>query len=999
MTAMDSADSADSAARVEVGGVELTAITEAAVVARVRAQWRAGCGGMIVTANVDILRAVARDRSLGTLVAHASLVVADGMPLLWAARLRGEELPERVAGSSLVFSLSEAAAADGRSIFLLGGEPGVPEAAGRALQSRFPGLRVAGTAAPPLGFEQTEHGMSELVRTVAAAAPDLVLVGLGFPKQEQTILRLRAALPDSWYLGCGAGIPMAAGQFRRAPEIMQRLGMEWLHRLALEPRRLIRRYLWDDLPFALTLLSGAIRSRLTSSRLRQLSPAAAPSPGAGPAGEPRPLAVVIVTYASAEVIAGCLRTLPAALAGVEPARVVVVDNASPDGTLEIVSQMAPDAEIIRRPGNDGFAAGVNAGLAATAGCDVLVLNPDMRLTPGSIVALRDTLTQPGTGIAVPRLTDAAGRGHYSLRRRPTLLRALGEAVLGGTRAGRIPALGTLVLDSRSYACPRRVDWATGAAWLISRDCVDAVGELDERYFLYSEETEYMLRAGERGFAVRYQPDVSAVHLGGEQATSPWLWALGVTNSVRLHRERHGRVAAALMWLVVLLNETLRVALCRSPGRRELHRAGARALLRMRRWPTGPTGERTGSTRSIGGSAGDVGYVCFAAQDWWYHNRAHSDFQLMRCIARRRPVLVVNSIGMRMPMPGRSTHTTRRILRKLRSVAKLVRTPVPDLPGFRVMSPLPLPFYGTPWLRRLNAALVRAQVRGACLVLGLRVPVIVTTLPTAWDVVRTMPRRALIFNRSDRHSEFPESDRATIENLERALLGAADRVLYVSRSLLAEEHALAGDRGYFLDHGVDLEHFHPVDAAELPADLVAIPEPRVGFFGALDDYLVDFDLLERVAAELPDVSLVLIGDATHPMERFDKYPNVHWLGHRPYERIPAYGSGFTVAIMPWLDNRWIQHSNPIKLKEYLALGLPVVSTSFAEVTHYTDRVRVAETQAEFVTAIRATLADGGLGTPEQRRRSVLGASWHTRAGTVIDLAEGPAPGGPAAIIDG
>lgn len=961
----------DSPARLDIGGVGLCSLSEAEVVARVRAEWRAVRGGTIVTANVDIVRAVARDPSLAELVANASLVVADGMPLVWAARLMGTKLPERVPGSSLVFSLSEAAAADGRSVFLLGGDPGVPEAAAAVLQTRFPGLRVAGTAAPPRGFEETDHGMDEVVRAVVAAAPDLVLVGLGFPRQERTIRRLRESLPYAWYLGCGAGIPMAAGQFRRAPIVMQRLGMEWLHRLALEPRRLARRYLRDDLPYAITLLSAALRRRLptpgpgwqgNSTRRRTLPPHAA--------AQRRPLTVVIVTYASSEVIADCLTALPAALRDAGPARVVVVDNASTDDTLDVVAQVAPQAEIVRRICNDGFAAGVNAGLAIAGGSDVLVLNADVRLAAGSIVALRDALAVAGTGIAVPRLVDATGQGQYSLRRRPTVLRALGEALFGGTRAGWIPALGELVLAPGRYERAGTVDWAVGAAWLISSDCIRAVGELDQRYFLYSEETEYMLRAHDRGFTVRYQPDAVATHLGGEQASSPRLWALSAANRVRLHRERHGRIPAVLMRLAVLLGEVLRLLGCRGPDRRR-HQAAVRALLRMRRWPV----------------PADPGYVCFAGQDWWYHNRAHSDFQLIRHIAQHRRVLVVNSIGMRMPLPGRNTHTVRRILRKLRSVAMLVRRPIPDLPGFYVMSPLPLPFYGIPWLRRLSAVVVRAQVWMVCLALGLRTPVIMTTLPTAWDVVRPMRRRALVYNRSDRHSEFPESDQATIEGLERGLLINADHVLYVSRSLLAEEQALAGERAYFLDHGVDVENFCLRAETELPADLMAIPEPRVGFFGALDDYLVDFDLLERVAAELPDVSLVLIGDATHPMGRFDRYPNVYWLGYRPYEQIPAYGSGFAVALMPWLDNQWIQHSNPIKLKEYLALGLPVVSTGFAEVAHYTDWVRVALTPVDFVAAIRATLDDGGLRTPEERSASVRGASWKVRAHTVIGLVEG------------
>ncbi|MFB9674798.1 glycosyltransferase [Streptosporangium vulgare] len=734
-----------------------------------------------------------------------------------------------------------------------------------------------------------------------------------------------------------------------------------------------------------------------------------------------PLAIVIVTYSSGKVVEGCLRSLDAALAGAGPARVVVVDNASPDDTVERVREVAPGAEVIQTGRNAGFAAGVNAGIAAADGCDVLVLNPDIRLAPGSVLLLRQALALPGTGIAAPRLTGETGTLHLSMRRRPTVPRALGEALLGGHRAGRVPALGELVVDPAAYDRPQVVDWVAGAAWLISRACLDALDPLDERYFLYSEETEYMLRAGEAGFAVRYEPRAVAVHLGGEQSTSSRLWALSAANRVRMHRERYGRPRGQLMRLAVGLNELVRaVTRGRAGGAR--HRAALRRLVPLREWPLLPGEEGTSSPRPptpspaqgtpspAHGTASPArtdpartdgvlrtadnpvhttaspGYVCFSAQDWWYHNRAHSDFQLMRSVAAHRKVLVVNSIGMRMPMPGRSTQVLRRVGRKLRSVAMLVRRPLRELPGFYVMSPLPLPFYGSPLARRVNALLVRAQVLAVSRALGLRQPVIMVTIPTAWDVVRPMRRRALVFNRSDRHSSFPESDRPTIEALERGLLERSDHVVYVSTALMGEESGMTGDRAHFLDHGVDTDHFRRRPESEQPADLRAIPGPRVGFFGALDDYLVDFDLLERIAVELPGVSLVLIGDATVPMERLTRHPNVHWLGFRPYEQIPAYGSGFDVAIMPWLDNPWIRHSNPIKLKEYLALGLPVVSTDFQELAGYADRVRIATDADLFLDAVRATLRDGGLQPADTIRGSVLGASWSSRAAQLMALAE-------------
>ncbi|MEV0676260.1 glycosyltransferase [Actinosynnema sp. NPDC050436] len=677
-----------------------------------------------------------------------------------------------------------------------------------------------------------------------------------------------------------------------------------------------------------------------------------------------PLAVVIVTYHSADVVQECLESVAVALKSIPDARVVVVDNASTDDTLDVVARTAPDAQIVARTANDGFAAGVNAGFAAAPDCDVLVLNPDIRLEPDAIGPLLDALVQPGVGIAAPRLLNADGTQQFSLRRAPTPLRALGEALLGGPRAGRVAPLGEVVVDQRAYGSTGRADWVTGAAWLISRRCREITGTLEERYFLYSEETEYMLRAGRRGFGIRYEPRSRAVHLGGEQSTSPVLWSMATTNRVRMVRERHGRLAAFAMWWAVLLNELLRAP--RGPK----HRKALGDLLRWRRWPARP--------------GGDHGWICFSAQDWWYHNRAHSDFQLMRSVAAHRRVLVVNSIGMRMPTPGNSTHVARRILRKLRSVAKFVRKP---LPNFYVMSPLPLPFYGSPFLRKVNAVLVRAQVRLVATALRMRTPVIMVTIPTAWDVVAPMRKHSLVFNRSDRHSDFPEADRASIEALEHELLAHADHVVYVSHALMDEERPRTGDRAHFLDHGVDVDHFTARPEFEWPDDIRAVDGPRIGFFGALDDFVVDFDLLERLAAELPSASLVLIGDATHPMGRFDEYPNVHWLGFRPYDSIPAYGSAFDVAIMPWQDNNWIKHSNPIKLKEYLALGLPVVSTDFAELATYTDRVRATTGHAEFVDAVRRTLSEGGLRPASALRASVTRFSWHSRAAELVALAEG------------
>lgn len=237
-----------------MAGLEFDRLCEADVVRHIIAASQNGSGGWIATPNVDICRQARRDPAAAALIREAALIVPDGMPLIWAARLRGDPLCERVTGSSLIYSLTSAAADSGRSVYFLGGEHGVPDLAGTRLASLYPGLKVAGASAPPVGFDQTPDGVTAVRESLALAAPDIVYVGLGFPKQERLISQLAPGLPGMWFVACGAAIPFAAGAVPRAPRWMQRAGLEWMFRLLREPRRLFRRYLVDDLPYAAGLL-------------------------------------------------------------------------------------------------------------------------------------------------------------------------------------------------------------------------------------------------------------------------------------------------------------------------------------------------------------------------------------------------------------------------------------------------------------------------------------------------------------------------------------------------------------------------------------------------------------------------------------------------------------------------------------------------------------------------------------------------------------------------
>jgi N-acetylglucosaminyldiphosphoundecaprenol N-acetyl-beta-D-mannosaminyltransferase len=183
------------------------------------------------------------------------------MPLVWASRVQGTPLPERVAGSELVWSLTAEAALRGRSVFLLGGAPGACEQAEARLRSLYPGARLAGHWSPPVGFEHDEREIAAIRERIRAASPDIVYVALGFPKQERLIAYLRPEFPATWFLGVGYSLSFIAGHARRAPAWMMRFGLEWMHRLVQEPGRLAKRYLMHGLPFALVLFASAVRGR------------------------------------------------------------------------------------------------------------------------------------------------------------------------------------------------------------------------------------------------------------------------------------------------------------------------------------------------------------------------------------------------------------------------------------------------------------------------------------------------------------------------------------------------------------------------------------------------------------------------------------------------------------------------------------------------------------------------------------------------------------------
>ena len=211
-------------------------------------------GGWVVTPNLDILRRHAKSVSFRNLIATSTLNVADGMPLVWASRVKGQPLTERVNGTDLMVDVCEASAQAGQSVFFLGGNPGSAEKAAEVLKARFSGLEVAGCLCPELGFETDIKTITEIGEAIFAAQPDFVFVGLGSPKQDVLINMLRLNLPNVWWLGVGVSFSFIGGEISRAPDWAKNNGLEWFYRFLAEPRRLFKRYLLQGVPFLISTM-------------------------------------------------------------------------------------------------------------------------------------------------------------------------------------------------------------------------------------------------------------------------------------------------------------------------------------------------------------------------------------------------------------------------------------------------------------------------------------------------------------------------------------------------------------------------------------------------------------------------------------------------------------------------------------------------------------------------------------------------------------------------
>ncbi|MBK07558.1 MAG: hypothetical protein CL920_23815 [Deltaproteobacteria bacterium] len=366
------------------------------------------------------------------------------------------------------------------------------------------------------------------------------------------------------------------------------------------------------------------------------------------------------------------------------------------------------------------------------------------------------------------------------------------------------------------------------------------------------------------------------------------------------------------------------------------------------------------------SASSYDIVCFGS-DWFGH--PSSTHHLLRRLSAKHRVLWINSIGMRTPQLN--GHDLKRVFAKALKLARNI-SPKQVNEHTWILEPLVLPLQRISQVQTMNKHVFGLQIRAAMKRIGIRNPLVITALPNSVDLIPSLNPRACVYYCLDDFAQMPGVDGDVIGQKEQELARMSDLVMVSSEHL--KDHLVGtGTPIKVLPHGVDLERFRTPSG--VPDNLQQIKGPRIGFFGALDTWL-DLELVAEVAKSRPDWQFPIVGPSRVELSMFDGLDNIHLLGAVPYEDIPNYAAGFDIGILPFEVNSFTKAVNPLKLREYFAAGLPVISTNLPEVAKYEPLAAIADTKDEFIKAAEKLLAE----PPQQQAlySAVASEGWGARS---------------------
>lgn len=371
-------------------------------------------------------------------------------------------------------------------------------------------------------------------------------------------------------------------------------------------------------------------------------------------------------------------------------------------------------------------------------------------------------------------------------------------------------------------------------------------------------------------------------------------------------------------------------------------------------------------------------ICFA-NDW--DADPTSKHQVMRVLAQRNQVLWVNSIGLRRP--GVSTQDAFRIIKKIR---QFFRGAVTVHANLHVITPLVIPFHSHALARMMNARLISWYVRSQARKLGMDKFQMWIILPTAAVLISYLKPEKIVYYCVDDWSAFTFLDATLMRELEERMIPQSDLVIVSAKALYSEKRRL-NPQTYFVPHGVDSEHFLKAREkdTESARELEGLSTPVIGFWGLIHEW-IDLDLVVNLAKAHPEWSIVLVGEVSVDPTLLRMCSNIHCVGKHTYAALPGFAKGFTAAMLPFKINRLTQSVNPIKLREYLAAGLPVVSTALPEVQMYAGIVRIAKDHHDFVREMEHAVQDTGERAVRRRIAAVAKETWQARVEYISTLLE-------------
>ncbi len=379
-------------------------------------------------------------------------------------------------------------------------------------------------------------------------------------------------------------------------------------------------------------------------------------------------------------------------------------------------------------------------------------------------------------------------------------------------------------------------------------------------------------------------------------------------------------------------------------------------------------------------------ICFGGEDWWYHH-PHSKNHLMRRFARAgNKVIFVNSISMGLA-PMKSGEVLPRIKRKLKSYAKLART---TEEGITVVSPAVVPFFGSRAAAATNRRLLAAQISALAKNRGMSRPILWIAIPTAVEVIGRLNEELVIYHVSDKYDANTmdhATDPAFIRKLHERAIEAADLVFYSSRKLF-DEVIRGREKSYLLEQAVDFDHWSILASAgvEVADEIERIPRPRIGYFGAIEPWLVDQELIRQAWRERPEWNWIFIGNKSRGLE-IEELPNVHFLPPVSYQELPHYAAGFDVCVLPWnTEVPFTSYGSAIKVREYLASGKPVVISPLPEYESLSDVLRIGRSRAQFLELVEDALQEKDEARTRARQDAVRDGTWDARAEWVSELIE-------------